>query len=359
MKLILIALFFLPVMCMAQEKDFVIRGQLKGLPDNTQITIKNEEVSDNTLAKAVSKAGKFELKGKIAEPNLYYISFEGSSQRLYLFLDASDITLNGHKDSLNIARVNGSASHKDFQEFNSTFNPLFSRLNPLVQDLNAGKPDPDNKMRIEYQDLVNKVNTTADEFVKKHSTSAVTPLAIYVLSQLAPGYEVTENRFLQLTPPLRESYFGQMINKSIAEAKIGAIGTDAIEFVQNDTTGSPVSLSSFRGKYVLIDFWASWCRPCRMENPNIVEAYKKYSGQNFTVLGISLDRAREPWIKAIKDDNLLWTHVSDLKFWNNEVAAKYKVGTIPQNFLIDPNGKIIARDLRGAELHQRLEQLLQ
>lgn len=359
MKRILIALFILPVLCTAQEKDFVIRGQLKGLADNTPVTIKNEEVSENVLAKAVAKAGRFELKGKLTEPNLYYISFEGSSQRLYIFLDASTISLVGHRDSLNFARVNGSPSHKDFQDFNATFNPLFNRLNPIVKDLNEGKPDPENKKRIEYQLIVDQVNAKADEFVKTHYASPVAPLTILVLSQLAPSIDVTENRFLQLAPAVKDSYFGKMVGQTVAEGKIGAIGTDAIDFVQNDTTGQPVSLSSFRGKFVLIDFWASWCRPCRMENPNVVEAYKKYSGKNFTVLGVSLDRSREPWIKAIKDDNLSWTQVSDLKYWNNEVAAKYKVGTIPQNFLIDPNGKIIARDLRGAELHQRLEQLLQ
>ena len=359
MKRILIALFILPVVCIAQEKDFVIHGLLKGLPDNTPVTIKNEEVSENSLAKAVAKAGRFELKGKLSEPNLYYISFEGSSQRLYIFLDASDINIKGHKDSLTFASVTGSPSHKDFQEFNATFNPLFSKLNPLVQDLNAGKPDPENKKRLEYQNIVNEVNNKADGFVKSHQASPVAALTILVLSQLAPGIEVTEDRYLQLTPAVKDSYFGRMLNQNITEAKIGAIGTDAIDFVQNDTTGKPVSLSSFRGKFVLIDFWASWCKPCRMENPNVVEAYKKFSGKNFTVLGVSLDRSREPWIKAIKDDNLAWTQVSDLKFWNNEVAAKYKVGSIPQNFLIDPNGKIIARDLRGEELHQRLEQLLQ
>jgi peroxiredoxin len=139
---------------------------------------------------------------------------------------------------------------------------------------------------------------------------------------------------------------------------MNAIGTAAIDFTQQDTSGKDVSLSSFKGKYVLIDFWASWCGPCRMENPNVVEAYKKFSNKNFTVLGVSLDRARAPWIQAIKEDNLTWTQVSDLQYWNNAVARLYNIQSIPQNFLIGPDGKIIAKNLRGTALESKLCELL-
>ncbi len=363
MNKFLLLLLFIPIIGIAQqEKDFVIKGELKALPDGTELILKNEEVSPQTLAVAKSKSGKFELKGKISQSNIYYLTFAGSTQKLYIFLDPVLVKVSGHKDSLNMAKVTGSASHTDFMDFNKTFNPQFAQLNPIVQSLNAGKPDPGVDMRKKYESLVTEINKNAEVFVSSHTNSPVAPLAILILSQLAPDIAVTESRYDKLSAEAKDGYFGVMLNKSITENKQAApipVGAEAIEFVQNDIEGKPVSLSSFRGKYVLIDFWASWCGPCRHENPNVVAAYKKYNAKNFTVLGVSLDRAREPWLQAIKDDQLEWTQVSDLKFWSNEAAVKYKIQGIPQNFLIDPKGVIIAKNLRGPELHQKLEELLQ
>ncbi len=166
--------------------------------------------------------------------------------------------------------------------------------------------------------------------------------------------------FNGLSSEVKATKLGSMLALKFEAEMKTAIGAMAMDFTQNDQNGKPVKLSDFKGKYVLIDFWASWCGPCRNENPNVVAAYQKYKDKNFTVLGVSLDKpdAKDAWLKAIADDKLTWTQVSDLKFWQNEVAVKYGIQSIPANFLIDPTGKIIAKGLREEALHLKLKELL-
>jgi thiol-disulfide isomerase/thioredoxin len=152
--------------------------------------------------------------------------------------------------------------------------------------------------------------------------------------------------------------FGYAIKEYVANEKLFGYGQEAPNFIQNDPSGQPVELKSFRGKYVLVDFWASWCGPCRKENPNVVEAYNHYKNKNFTILSVSLDRDKQKWLQAIAQDELSWTHVSDLGFWNNAVAKLYRIQSIPQNLLLDPDGKIIGKNLRGETLDNFLSQVI-
>ncbi len=358
MKFYLFTVLLIASLPAVAQKTFTLNGNLKGLPDNTVMELRNDDLSATPLATGISKAGAFELKGTVDDPNIYLLTYSGNRQRLAIFMDNSVISVKGSADSLDKAKVTGSPTHDQFTKFNNEFNPLFDKLSKIVKHINEGKPDPGGSMRRDYDKTILTIQQKTDQFVSAYPSSPVTPFVILVMTQLNTEIGVTERRYNTLVPEARQGYYGKMLDNNITEGKIGAVGTDAIDFTQNDTTGKPVALSSFRGKYVLIDFWASWCKPCRMENPNIVSAYKQFRDKNFTILGVSLDRSKEPWVKAIQDDGLLWTQVSDLKFWNNDAAVKYKIGSIPQNFLLDPNGKIIAKNLRGEELVRTLKTLL-
>jgi peroxiredoxin len=365
MRVIRKFLFFtliLPLVVEAQDQKipgFVISGSVKGVLEKSRVYLTNLNNPGDTVARGQVMEGRFRMTGRIPEPNLYELNFASAKKKIPLFIGNENIRVEGSIENLLAIRISGSPSQDDFTEFQHLFNPYFTRINMLVQLSNspAGLSKSDSISRL-MTEVIASVESAVDQFIQNKKTSYVSPFILLVVSQLSADVFLLEKRFNSLSVEMQGGYYGKILKEQIENGKIGAVGTEEIDFTQNDTTGHPITLSSYKGKYVLVDFWASWCHPCRMENPNVVATYARFKDKNFTILGVSLDRTREPWIKAIADDNLSWAQVSDLKFWSNEVALKYRVQSIPQNYLIDPTGKIIGKNLRGPEFESKLCEVL-
>lgn len=293
--------------------------------------------------------GRFTLTGNIPTPVKANISIttppngkRGPYVGASFYLEAGNITI-ANADTGRQIRVSGT--------------PLNEEYNQLKQALSkASTPQADSTQNT-YAAISKRQQDTYHEFVEKHPASWIS--LDVVLNNIGglTGMQQKERLFNTLSPELKNSTAGLAFTRNIEQAKLLLPGNPAPDFTEKDTAGIAISLKDYRGKYVLIDFWASWCMPCRAENPHVLKAYEKYKDRNFTILGVSLDKSRADWIKAIREDHLPWQQISSLDPENAEGAKKYAIRFIPQNYLVNPEGKIIAANLRGEEL-KKLDELL-
>ena len=361
-KLLFFGLITCSIISCAKPDKFVINGEIKGKDSGKIQLMKFAEGKWIAEDSATIVKGKFTLTGKADLPEIRYVALGPREIVSQFFAENGTITLQAYKDSLDKTVIKGSKSNEEFKIYQQELMNLSKEAQGMQQRKmtaqSTGDLDGMKKANADLDALTQNLEVYARNFIREHKKSTVSPLiAIIQFGQTIKATEI-DTLIAFLDPSVRKSIYVDELKKIADKMRTTEVGSMAPDFTLPTPQGSTFTLSSTRGKYVMIDFWAAWCGPCRQENPNVVALYAKYKDKGFDIVGVSLDREKEAWIKAIADDQLVWNQVSELKYWQSEIAQKYGVSAIPCTFLLDKEGKIIAKNLRGENLAKKLEELM-
>jgi peroxiredoxin len=344
----------------AQKKQFLLTGQLTNCTDSL-IYLGYGTLNTSFKDSAVVKNGRFTFTGTVSEPVPAMIFTKTFKVQINLFLDNAPITVTGNADSMYSSVVTSkSPVVQEYEAFNQQIMANRKSTIALFQQVYALRQQGDTVLAKELEAKADSQYrwefAAKKEYIETHPSSYI---SVHELLQYTSSNTLQESirLFSGLDASVKASNAGKELADRIDLLSKVDVGKPAINFTQVSVDGKPVQLSDFKGRYVLLEFWASWCGPCRAENPNLVKQYHLYKDKGFDVLGVSLDNNKELWKQAIEKDGLPWTHVSDLNGWKNAVAEMYGIRAVPASFLIDPSGTIIAQGLRGESLNEKLEEL--
>ncbi|MBE0647131.1 MAG: redoxin domain-containing protein [Bacteroidales bacterium] len=358
--LIVVTLVIAGLTSCGPKNQYKIIGSITGIDSGLVYLQKRDGGEWKIIDSAELVSGKFNIKGAIESPELWYLTVKDAKVYVPLFVENSTITVDILADSLEGTSIKGSLSQGVYEDYLKKMEPISEEMNAIYMEYKSAREAGDEVAMAAADSMYEAVEARQKEeilaFAMENNTSVVAPYLIYRNAYMF-DLPAMEEAALAMDTALNASTYMKDLTKQIAILKAVEIGQPAPDFTQADTAGNPLTLSSLKGNVLLIDFWASWCGPCRAENPNVVVAWQKYHNKGFDILGVSLDKSRDKWLEAIQADNLTWNQVSDLQYWNNEASNLYGVRSIPSNVLLDKDGIIIARNLRGEDLTNKLEEI--
>lgn len=362
-KAFCLSIFLALLAACSTEPRYLISGNIEGADSVTFLLQKRVNGQMINLDSALAIRGSFKMKGgSVRYPEMVLLLARDTRMRISFYLENSEINITGTLDSLFAAKITGSKTHDEYTGFVDSNNQLSEKYAEIYNEYQIARQNNDtaliSKLERDAEAVEEEMTALQKDFIKSNPSSYVAPSILAQLSYSMEGSEI-ESFINSMDTAVANTDIIKDLKEQVVKKKAVEIGKKAPDFTLNDPEGNPVSLYSKLGpKLLLVDFWAAWCGPCRVENPNLVKVYKEFNRKGFDVFGVSLDQKRDDWVSAISDDKLTWTHVSDLQFWNNAAARLYAVNSIPANFLLDENGIIIGKNLREEALYNKVKEVL-
>ncbi|MDT0677431.1 TlpA disulfide reductase family protein [Autumnicola musiva] len=366
--IVMVVLAFIATAC-EQDKGYFLNGSIDGVEDGTSVYI--SELSDETrkpevIDTAKIQNGKFQIDlEENEEPKLGFLSFEGVNGNVIFISENEEIKIEAYKDSLRSSKISGGKE-------NRALNKYMDHLKEVNRKVMAGRTEmreaysSQDTARLESlqaaeEEIRDNDNVAKKKILQENKDSYVSLMILMDMLRMK-AYPIKEIKemYSNVSEELKNSSLGKELKETLEKQNAVAIGSKAPNFSAPTPEGSSLALKDAMGEVTIIDFWAAWCKPCRVENPNVVKIYNKYHDEGLNIIGVSLDRPgqKDKWLGAIEEDGLEWHHVSNLKFWQDPVAQLYNIRSIPATFILDESGEIVARDLRGDELEAKVKELL-
>ncbi len=361
------------ISCNSTPESYTLTGTLTGeIADGTNVYLR--KIGENGQAidvdTAMVETGKFVFTGNSNAPEMHFVFVDELMGYTRLIIENGEIEMLAQKDSLGFATIEGTEQNDFFNDYREKSQAAQERASNIQNDMqNAGASRDTvlaNALREEFDELVEEYQGFEKDYIKKHPNALISVILIdRALVTRVSSIEEVQELYNGLSPEIKETRTGEKIMKALEaqkereeKAKNTEVGAKAPNFSGPSPSGDTVALNDILGKATLIDFWAAWCRPCRAENPNIVSVYEKYHDKGLNIIGVSLDKTADAWKKAIADDDLTWNHISNIAYFNDAIAKLYNVNAIPAAFLLDENGVIVAKNLRGPALEAKVAELL-